>query len=226
MGQAARPARTVKQVMNNGLTLDTIRIAHGGKLLVAIDTHIKPAEILTVMGPSGSGKSSLFAFLAGFLDPVFEASGRVLVDGVDVTARPAHQRHLGLLFQDPLLFPHMDVAGNLLFALPASFKGKAERRVRIEMALQEIGLEGFGARDPDTLSGGQKARIALMRTLLSEPQALLLDEPFSKLDSGLRVQMRDVVFGTAKRLNLPVVLVTHDEADAVAAGGRVIRLAP
>lgn len=225
MGQAARPARTVKQVMNNGLTLDTIRIAHGGKLLVAIDTHIEPAEILTVMGPSGSGKSSLFAFLAGFLDPVFEASGRVLVDGVDVTARPAHQRHLGLLFQDPLLFPHMDVAGNLLFALPASFKSRAERRARIESALQEIGLEGFGARDPDTLSGGQKARIALMRTLLSEPQALLLDEPFSKLDSGLRVQMRDVVFGTAKRLNLPVVLVTHDEADAVAAAGRVIRLA-
>ncbi len=226
MGQAARPARTVKQVMNNGLTLDTISIAHSGKVLVAIDTHIKPAEILTVMGPSGSGKSSLFAFLAGFLDPVFEASGRVLVDGVDVTQKPAHQRHLGLLFQDPLLFPHMDVAGNLLFALPASLKGKAERRARIEMALQEIGLKGFGARDPDTLSGGQKARIALMRTLLSEPQALLLDEPFSKLDSGLRVQMRDIVFGTAKRLNLPVVLVTHDEADAVAAGGRVIRLAP
>ncbi len=210
--------------MNVGLTLKNIRIALYGQELVAIDTHIASGEILTVMGPSGSGKSSLFAFLAGFLDPVFQASGNVLVDGVDVTKNPAHQRQLGLLFQDPLLFSHMDVAGNLTFALPAEIKGKAPRRERIEAALIEAGLEGFGSRDPYTLSGGQKARVALMRTLLSEPKALLLDEPFSKLDTELRGQMRELVFGTAKRMKLPVVLVTHDEADATAAGGAIIRL--
>jgi putative thiamine transport system ATP-binding protein len=210
--------------MTSGLTLQNIRIALDGRTLVSVDTHIAQAEILTVMGPSGSGKSSLFAFLAGFLDPIFQASGRVLVDSVDVTDKSAHQRHLGLLFQDPLLFPHMDVAGNLMFALPPYIKGKAARRMRVDAALKEIGLESFGERDPDTLSGGQKARVALMRTLLSEPKALLLDEPFSKLDTDLRAQMRDIVLGTARRMNLPVVLVTHDEADAAAAGGPVIRL--
>ena len=206
------------------LTLQNIHIALQGRELVALNTEIGPGEILTVMGPSGSGKSSLFAFLAGFLDPAFQAFGQVLVDGVDITTRPAHQRHLGWLFQDPLLFPHMDVAGNLLFALPPHVKGKTARRQRIDAALMEAGLEGFGPRDPDTLSGGQKARVALMRTLLSEPKALLLDEPFSKLDTDLRGQMRDLVFVTAKRLQLPVVLVTHDEADAEAAGGKIIRL--
>jgi putative thiamine transport system ATP-binding protein len=224
MAEPARAARSVTGKMTSGLTLQNIRIALNGRALVALDTHIAQGEILTVMGPSGSGKSSLFAFLAGFLDPIFQASGRVLVDSVDVTDNSAHQRHLGLLFQDPLLFPHMDVAGNLMFALPPSIKGKAARRMRVDTALSEAGLEGFGMRDPDTLSGGQKARVALMRTLLSEPKALLLDEPFSKLDTDLRGQMRDLVFSTAKRLQLPVVLVTHDEADAAAAGGPVIRL--
>jgi putative thiamine transport system ATP-binding protein len=224
MAKPARAARSVTGKMTSGLSLQNIRIALNERALVALDTHIAQGEILTVMGPSGSGKSSLFAFLAGFLDPVFTSSGSVLVDGIDVTDKPAHQRHLGLLFQDPLLFPHMDVVGNLMFALPPSIKGKAARRMRVDAALSEAGLEGFGTRDPDTLSGGQKARVALMRTLLSQPKALLLDEPFSKLDTDLRAQMRAIVFGTAKRLNLPVMLVTHDEADAAAAGGPVIRL--
>ena len=224
MAQPARPKRTLISNMTSGLTLQNIRISLQSRELVAIDKHVVRGEILTVMGPSGSGKSSLFAFLAGFLDPAFQATGHVLVDGVDITAKPAHQRHLGLLFQDPLLFPHMDVAGNLTFALPPNMKGKAARRLRADAALKDIGLEGFGNRDPDTLSGGQKARVAVMRTLLSEPKALLLDEPFSKLDAELRGQMRDIVFGTAKRLMLPTVLVTHDEADAETAGGPVIRL--
>jgi putative thiamine transport system ATP-binding protein len=210
--------------MISGLTLQNIAIALNGHRLVEVNTHIESGDILTVMGPSGSGKSSLFAFLAGFLDPAFKATGRILVDGADITDEPAHQRQLGLLFQDPLLFPHMDVEGNLTFALPSKIKGKATRREHVENVLKEIGLTGYGSRDPDTLSGGQKARVALMRTLLSEPKALLLDEPFSKLDTDLRGQMRDIVFGTAKRLKLPVVLVTHDEADATAAGGAIVRL--
>lgn len=210
--------------MSTGLKLKSVAISVNGKRLLTLDADVARGEVLTIMGPSGSGKSSLFSFLAGFLDPVFQATGQVLVDGIDVTNKPAHQRHLGLLFQDPLLFPHMSVAGNLMFALPSSIKGKALRLERVEAALLEVGLDGFGERDPDTLSGGQKARIALMRTLLSEPKALLLDEPFSKLDTELRGQMRELVFNTAKRLKLPIVLVTHDEADAAAAGGPIIRL--
>ncbi|MGL4404929.1 MAG: ATP-binding cassette domain-containing protein, partial [Notoacmeibacter sp.] len=172
--------------MVSGLTLQNISIFLGQRQLVSINTHVAPGETLTVMGPSGSGKSSLFAFLAGFLDPAFKASGKVLINGSDITGKPAHERHLGLLFQDPLLFPHMSVAGNLLFALPPGVKGKKERAERVKLALNDIGLEGYGGRDPDTLSGGQKARVALMRTLLSETEAMLLDEPFSKLDTALR----------------------------------------
>lgn len=207
-----------------GLTLRAVRIGLGGRTLVALDTHVPPGEVLSVMGPSGSGKSSLFAFIAGFLAPAFTAEGEVLVDGRAISGLPAHERRIGLLFQDALLFPHMNVEGNLLFGLHHAIQPKAERRRRVAAALAEAGLEGMGARDPATLSGGQKARVALMRTLLSEPRALLLDEPFSKLDDSLRAQMREVVFSTARRLMLPVLLVTHDAADAEAAGGPMIRL--
>jgi putative thiamine transport system ATP-binding protein len=212
------------RVSADGLRLDDIEIRLGGRTLLSLSAHVPPGTVLSVMGASGSGKSSLFAFIAGFLDPAFSATGRIRINGVDVTETPAYARHIGLLFQDPLLFAHMSVGGNLLFALPACVKPKAARLERMRNALAEAGLEGYETRDPDTLSGGQKARVALMRTLLSEPQALLLDEPFSKLDTALRGQMREVVFSTARRLQLPLVLVTHDEADAEAAGGQLIRL--
>jgi putative thiamine transport system ATP-binding protein len=152
------------------------------------------------------------------------AAGKVFVSGVELTALPAEDRRAGILFQDPLLFPHMSVAGNLVFALPEAVRGRSERRRLAERALQDVGLAGLGERDPDTLSGGQKARVALARVLLSAPRALLLDEPFSKLDADLRQQMRELVFAKARESALPVVLVTHDEADAEAAGGPLIRI--
>ena len=193
-------------------------------MLVALTHRVAPGEVLTVMGPSGSGKSTLLAYIGGFLDRAFEASGTVTVGAVDLTALPAEDRHAGILFQDPLLFPHMSVGGNLLFAIPPSIKGRAERRAMAEAALDGVGLAGMAERDPDTLSGGQKARVALARALLSAPRMLLLDEPFSKLDAELRQQMRELVFGKARDSGLPVLLVTHDEADAVAAGGPVVRI--
>ena len=193
-------------------------------MLVALTHRVAPGEVLTVMGPSGSGKSTLLAYIGGFLDRVFEASGTVKVGAVDLTALPAEDRHAGILFQDPLLFPHMSVGGNLLFAIPPSIKGRAERRAMAAAALDGVGLAGMAERDPDTLSGGQKARVALARALLSAPRMLLLDEPFSKLDAELRQQMRELVFGKARDSGLPVLLVTHDEADAVAAGGPVVRI--
>ena len=149
---------------------------------------------------------------------------RSSVDGVDLTLLAAEDRHAGILFQDPLLFPHMSVGGNLLFAIPHSVKGRAARRAMAEAALDGVGLGGTAKRDPDTLSGGQKARVALARALLSAPRMLLLDEPFSKLDATLRQQMRELVFAKARDGGLPVVLVTHDEADAAAAGGPVVRI--
>ena len=207
------------------LVLEAVRIALGPRTLLALDARVPPGSVLTVMGPSGSGKSTLLAWLAGFLDPAFDARGRALVGTVELTGLPAEDRRAGLLFQDPLLFPHLSVAGNLLFAIPPGEGGS--RRARREIAraaLAEMGLADALDRDPATLSGGQRARVALARTLLSRPRLLLLDEPFSKLDAPRRADARAVVFDTARRAGLPVLLVTHDEADAEAAGGPVHRL--
>ncbi|MCR8546746.1 ATP-binding cassette domain-containing protein [Salipiger sp. P9] len=210
--------------MAEGLVLEDLRIALGGRVMVALDAAVAPGSVLTVMGPSGSGKSTLLAAITGTLAPQFTLMGRILLDGRDITALPPEQRRTGILFQDELLFPHLSVGGNLAFGLPPSVRGRAARRARIAEALDEIGLAGFAPRDPATLSGGQKARVALMRTLLAAPRALLLDEPFSRLDAELRGQIRALVFERARTQGLPVLLVTHDRADAEAAGGRVIRL--
>jgi putative thiamine transport system ATP-binding protein len=159
------------------------------------------------------------------LDPVFRARGRVRVGDDDLTSLSPERRRLGLQFQDDLLFPHLSVGGNLAFALAPQVRERDERRRRVGQALAEAGLDGFTDRDPATLSGGQRARVALMRTLLAEPRALLLDEPFNRLDAALRGEIRAFVFDHARERELPALLVTHDAADAEAAGGRVIRLA-
>lgn len=209
--------------MSEGLQLRRVRIAHAGRPLVALDAAVAPGEVLTVMGPSGVGKSTLLAYLTGTLPSGFTATGEVRLRGADLTGLPPHRRRLGILFQDDLLFPHLSVGANLAFGL-APGGSRAARRARIDAALAEIGLSGFAERDPATLSGGQKARVALMRMLLAEPCALLLDEAFSGLDAALRAQIRALVFARARHLRLPVLMVTHDAEDARAAGGRVLEL--
>lgn len=189
-------------------------------LISAFTLRIAPGEVVALMGPSGSGKSTLLSFIAGSLGGEFRASGRVLVGSRDLTALPPRRRRIGILFQDDLLFPHLSVGDNLAFGLPADAP-RPERQRLILKALDEAGLAGFAARDPASLSGGQRARVALLRTLLSRPQALLLDEPFSKLDMALRDDMRRFVLDHAARRNLPVLLVTHDLADAAAAHRRI-----
>ncbi len=209
--------------MNKGLTLCNVAISKGGKPLLSINHTIAPGEVLTIMGPSGVGKSTLLAFVTGSLAPDFSASGSVILDGMDITLAPAHQRRVGILFQEDLLFPHLSVGANLHFGLRAG--GTAvDRQKLVERALEEVDLAGYANRDPATLSGGQKARVALMRMLLPEPCALLLDEPFSRLDATLRAQIRNLVFERAKSRQLPVLMVTHDQADADAAHGKIITL--
>jgi putative thiamine transport system ATP-binding protein len=209
------------------LHLQQIAIAIGGRHLVRdLSAEIAPGDCLSVMGPSGCGKSSLLAFVSGTLGPAFAARGRVALGDRVLDAEPPERRRLGILFQDDLLFPHLSIGGNLAFALPAAIKGREARRQRIDAALRDAGLEGFSGRDPATLSGGQRARVALLRTLLAEPRALLLDEPFAKLDMALREEFRRLVFAHARTRGLPTILVTHDEADAHAAGGAVLRLDP
>lgn len=214
----------ITEMQRQGLVLEDVSIRHKGHELVRISHRVAPGEVLTIMGPSGSGKSTLLAFLGGFLDPAFDAAGRIVADGLDITHMPAADRHVGLLFQDPLLFPHMSVAGNLIFALPAAVKGRSERRRLAEAALSDVGLRDLGDRDPETLSGGQKARVALARVLVSRPRMLLLDEPFSRLDAELRQQMRELVFAKARERGLATILVTHDVEDGISAGGDIFRL--
>lgn len=202
-----------------GLSINDLRVSRSGQDLVRLTAMVAPGQVLTVMGPSGSGKSTLLAALIGALPAGFQQTGRVVLNGRDLDRLPTAERRIGMLFQEDVLFPHLSVAQNLGFGLRPGGT-RAERLARIEAALDEMGLPGFGPRDPATLSGGQRARVALARTLLAEPAALLLDEPFSRLDQTLRDQIRSLVFDAARAL--PVILVTHDPEDARAAGGPVI----
>ena len=202
----------------------TLELA-GRPVIAGLNLTVAASDLVTVMGPSGSGKSSLLAFICGTLDPAFRSTGSLRLDGAEITGLPPERRRVGILFQDDLLFPHLSVAENLAFGLPSSITGRPARAARIEQALAEADLAGFGARDPATLSGGQRARVALLRTLLAEPKALLLDEPFAKLDVALRDRFRRFVFDHARAQGLPTLLVTHDPADAEAAAGPVVELA-
>jgi putative thiamine transport system ATP-binding protein len=207
----------------SGLVLEAVRIEAGGRtLLDGFQLSIAPGEVVTVMGPSGCGKSSLLLWLSGTAPEGVDGSGRVALSRRRIEALAPEERRLGLMLQEPLLFPHMDVAGNLLFAMSRALRGRQRRREAAEAALAEVGLGGFGGRDPRTLSGGQKARVALVRCLLAQPQALLLDEPFASLDRERRAEVRGFVLEQARGAGLPTLLVTHDHEDAVAAGGRVV----
>jgi putative thiamine transport system ATP-binding protein len=175
------------------------------------------------MGPSGIGKSTLLDAIGGHLVYGFAVSGRVELAGRDMLALPTEARRIGVLFQDAMLFPHLSVGDNLAFGLARGVRGAA-RRAAVEEALEQAGLAGFAGRDPATLSGGQRARAALMRALLAEPLALLLDEPFSRLDTELRAEIRAFVFDHLRARAIPALMVTHDASDAEAAGGVVVQL--
>jgi putative thiamine transport system ATP-binding protein len=195
----------------------------GKALFPPVTLAVAAGQVATVMGPSGIGKSTLLDAIGGHLAAGFHAAGQVLLNGRDVTTLPAEARRIGLLFQDALLFPHLSVGGNLAFGLPAALRG-ADRKAAVAQALSAAGLDGFANRDPATLSGGQRSRVALMRALLAEPAALLLDEPFSRLDTSLRADIRTFTFDLVRDRGIPALMVTHDAEDATAAAGPVLRL--
>jgi len=204
------------------LQLKNISITLGHKFLIAPFTlEIGKGEIVTLMGPSGSGKSSLLSGLAGTLVAQLQIHGRAELNGHELFALPPERRHVGRLFQDDLLFPHMTVGENLLFGMARG--SHTQRLSEMRAALKEIELEGFDDRPPHTLSGGQRQRVSLMRSLLAKPEAMLLDEPFSRLDTNLRSQIRSSTFELLKRRGTPTLLVTHDAAD-VPEGGKVLRI--
>lgn len=212
--------------MQSSLQIKNLQLYRQGELLLSLDEQIAGGEILTVMGPSGSGKSSLLNWLTGILPNGFTATGDIWLNDENVSSLPTHLRHIGVLYQDALLFSHLSVAGNIAFAMHKSNKmgDRKQRSEKIEQALAQVGLAGMGNRHPDNLSGGQQARVALLRTLLSAPKAILLDEPFSKLDTQLRVDTRQLVFEQIRTHKLPAIMVTHDYSDAEAANGKIIHL--
>ncbi|MCG9648675.1 ATP-binding cassette domain-containing protein [Vibrio brasiliensis] len=184
----------------------------GEALFDALNLSIEKGEIVTLMGPSGCGKSTLLDVIAGHLSSEFTYSGSVSLNQQSIDSLPSHQRQVGILFQDDLLFPHLTVWENLAFALPNQIKG-TERKQQAMQALKNISLTKLANSFPDQISGGQRARISLTRMLLAKPNLALLDEPFSKLDKELRVQFRQWVVEQLKQANIPALMVTHDEAD-------------
>ena len=196
-----------------GLELQDVEVSLNGQMLIRpFSLAIAAGDIVTLMGPSGSGKSTLLSFIAGDIELPFTASGHVRLDGVALDGVSPERRRIGRLFQDDLLFPHLTVGENLLFGVPRG--AEAARVQKMEQALAEAGLDGFASRPPQTLSGGQRARVSLMRALLAEPRAMLLDEPFGKLDAELRAAMRAFVFAHIAKRGIPCLMVTHDRADA------------
>jgi putative thiamine transport system ATP-binding protein len=195
------------------LELKQVQITRKGEALFSpISLSIPRGETATVMGASGCGKSTLLSAICGSLSRGFSLQGEILLEGRTINAIPMERRNIGILFQNDLLFPHMSIGSNLAFALPAGMP-RHQREKKVTQALSQAGLEGFEDRDPATLSGGQRARVSLLRTLLANPGALLLDEPFSKLDQGLKGQIRAFLFAQVKRMNIPALLVTHDPGD-------------
>ncbi|EOI1351639.1 ATP-binding cassette domain-containing protein [Citrobacter amalonaticus] len=195
---------------------------HQTPLFGPLTFEVAKGDIVTLMGSSGCGKSSLLSWMVGALTPPLHAGGELWLDEQRLDRLPTARRQIGILFQDALLFDHFTVGQNLLLALPARLKGAA-RQDAVQHALERAGMAGLSSRDPATLSGGQRARVALLRALLAQPKALLLDEPFSRLDADRRADFRQWVFDEVRRLDIPVVQVTHDAQD-VPPGGHVLSL--
>tara|TARA_R110002124_G_scaffold24090_2_gene88571 strand:- start:3117 stop:3809 length:693 start_codon:yes stop_codon:yes gene_type:complete len=192
------------------LKLDQIRLEQGEFQLFA-DTVFEEGGITALMGASGSGKSTLLAAIAGFLPP---ASGRITVDGKDITDLPPGERPLSLLFQDQNLFPHLSVAQNVGLGLRPDLRLTSDQKIARDSVLERVGLTGMGNRLPRDLSGGQQSRAALARALLRGRPWLLLDEPFSALGPALRSEMLTLLRDTAKSEGLSVLMVTHAPEDA------------
>lgn len=204
------------------LDVRDLALGYEGQIFMrGINLSLGPAEIVAILGPSGGGKSTLLAEIAGVV-PAPE--GRILVDGVDVTDAPIQARGVGLLFQEPLLFPHLDVSGNVAYGLRRHGMGRAQAAARASELLAWLGLTGYGSRRVNELSGGQAQRVALARALAPGPSVLGLDEPFSALDTELRQRLVAEVGLMLREARVAAIHVTHDEQEAHAIADRVIEL--
>jgi ABC-type Fe3+/spermidine/putrescine transport system ATPase subunit len=201
------------------LTVTGLTVRYGPTLaLDRLDLIIQPDELFVLLGGSGSGKTTLLHAIAGFVRP---DSGRILLDDTDLSQLPPHRRPVNTMFQSYALFPHMSVAANIGFGLRQQGASRTETRQRVEAMLALVRLEGFGTRRPAELSGGQQQRVALARSLAPSPRLLLLDEPMSALDQGLRRDTRAELVRLRRSLGISFVLVTHDQDEALEMADRI-----
>jgi multiple sugar transport system ATP-binding protein len=186
-----------------------------------IDLSVESGELLVLLGPSGSGKSTILRLIAGLERPT---GGSVCVDGLDMNGVPPHRRDVAMVFQNPALYPHLSVFGNLVFGIRARGVSRAQARSRVNHVSGILGLDRVLGRKPSALSGGERQRVAIGRALVREPRIVLFDEPFSNLDIPLRVGLREEVIEIHRRFKTTLIHVTHDQSEALVMGDRVVVL--
>jgi putative spermidine/putrescine transport system ATP-binding protein len=202
------------------LSLENLTLSYGDSVAVdKFNLAIEKGELVAFLGPSGCGKTTTMRSIAGLLTPT---SGRITLDGADITRVAANKRSVGLVFQSYALFPHLTVYENVAFGLRLKRMANAEIEARVTAGLKSVGLSAFSGRKPAELSGGQQQRVALARSLVMEPKVLLLDEPLSNLDARLRLEMRAELQRVQKETGVTMIFVTHDQAEALSLADRIV----
>ena len=216
---AAKERQTVLELRNVGKRFGAVEAVKDASI------EIRQGEVLTLLGPSGCGKTTTLRMVIG-LERV--SSGEIVYEGVVVDSGssrsfvPPNKRHMGMVFQSYAIWPHMTVAENVAYPLNVRRVGRAETRERVAKVLDQVGLQGMGGRQSTMLSGGQQQRVAVARSLVFEPNLLLLDEPFSNLDAKLREQMRVELKELQRRLGITILFVTHDQIEALSLSDRIV----
>jgi len=202
------------------LSLEQLTLAYGDTVAVdRLDLSIAQGELIALLGPSGCGKTTTMRAIAGLLSP---SSGRIRLDGRDITRVGANKRAVGLVFQSYALFPHLTVFENVAFGLRLKGLRGQDLESRVRSGLESVGLSSFSGRKPAELSGGQQQRVALARSMVMEPKVLLLDEPLSNLDARLRLEMRTELQRVQKETGVTMIFVTHDQGEALALADRIV----
>lgn len=189
------------------------------QFLLDVEFSLYPKELITIVGPSGCGKSTTLSLISGLLGP---ESGRIIIEGKDMTDVPVWKRNIGMVFQDYALFPHMNVKENISYGLKLRRTSEQEIDSRVSELLAVVGLSGYEKRRIDHLSGGERQRIALARAVAPNPSLLLLDEPLSALDAKLRNRLRKEIIRIHRELGLTTIYVTHDQQEALSSSDRII----
>lgn len=205
-------SKPILSIKNVSKSFDTV------EALTDISIDIKPGEIFALLGPSGCGKSTLLRIISGFESPT---NGELLLDGKDMTHLPPNKRPINMVFQSYAVFPHMSVETNVAYGLKMEKVPANQIKQRVATALEQVYLQDFAKRMPDQLSGGQRQRVALARALVKQPRVLLLDEPLSALDAKLRDAMRLELVKLQETVGITFIIVTHDQAEAMAMADRI-----